>query len=531
MQSVHNRNYRVLAVDDSSIAREMLSAQLSGLGHDVTCAGGVKEAQEILVREEASTFDCVLTDWCMPDQTGEDLLFWLKRHDYTLASVVLSASLDEELVKLTLRGGASDCIGKPVRIPDLKDALSRAFESTGRRRRAAATQLAVHDAGLLQRRMNNLFAVDKLPTAVTVCFHPKFQAGGDSVAFFPFDADRMLVVLGDVSGHDLKSAMLSAYFQGMLRGMVRQHVPISQILEYFNSFLIDDWIDPAAGSHSVAPEIMSLSVCSAMVDLNAGNVVISSSGFPLPARIDRDGLPWICQAESGYPLGWFDPNPVLSLSVDTHCGDHLIVWTDGLEDFADKFQISTWSIAYRLLETQGSPQELAWLAEAHDDILLVHIALSKSGKGLKKFPVLAETYKKAQRQHIDDLQNRWRRSLQFALPELAAHRLFDILLCIREAVLNGLLHGCREATDCCRLTVVFDVEMQCLRVDVADPGTGHQFAIDNREDPASGELLENHRGLMLLHGIADGIELDNNGATLRLYFNLQKESNRETILT
>ena len=79
--------------------------------------------------------------------------------------------------------------------------------------------------------MNNPGAEAGLPMALTVCYHPCHEAGGDSVSFFALDASRVLIVAADVSGHDLKSAFISAYFQGMLRGMVEQHASIKDVLD------------------------------------------------------------------------------------------------------------------------------------------------------------------------------------------------------------------------------------------------------------------------------------------------------------
>ncbi|MEO8125744.1 MAG: SpoIIE family protein phosphatase [Bryobacteraceae bacterium] len=530
MPSPKRRNFRVLAVDDNATSRRMIAGQLSRLGFEVTLAGSAEEAKDILIRE-SSALHCLVTDCYMPGQSGLDLLGWLKDYDFTLASVVVSGESEEDLVGRTLRGGASDFVKKPVSLADLEAALSKGIHSTQRRRRAAATQMSVRDAGILQRRMNNLHGTVALPTPVTLCYHPKFEAGGDSVAFFPFDSDRLLVLASDVSGHDLRSALLSAYFQGMVRGMVEQNVPIGDVLNHFNSFLVNDWTEPSSTAVSCPAHVTSLSVCSVLVDLKFGTVSLSSSGFPLPARIGRDGVPWTFQLESGYPLGWFDPNPVSSLQVETRCGDHLVVWTDGLEDFANQLEISPWSLAYRLLETGGSAQTPEWLADSEDDVLLLHIPLDRTDSVLNQMPVLDETYQKTQLPQIDDLQIRWRSSLQFAFPKIKKYILFDILLCIRETVINGLLHGCRTASDICRLTVVMDREKQCLRIDVADPGPGHQFNVSQHAALASEELVDEHRGLLLIHRMADKAELERNGASVRLFFNLQKESSPQLLLS
>jgi hypothetical protein len=57
---------------------------------------------------------------------------------------------------------------------------------------------------------------------LTTRFYPINEAGGDLVKTTALDYDRILLVLGDVSGHGLKEGFLSAYFQGIIEGMANQ---------------------------------------------------------------------------------------------------------------------------------------------------------------------------------------------------------------------------------------------------------------------------------------------------------------------
>lgn len=461
----------------------------------------------------------------MPGQTGLDLLLWLKSHDHTLASIVISKAADENVITQTLRGGASDFLKKPVFSEELDAALQKTFESTRRRRRSVAAGSALREAGIVQRRMNNLGMADELPTPLTVCYHPRHDAGGDSVAFFLLDSSRVLIVVADVSGHDLKSAFISAYFQGTLRAMVEQRVPIRAILARFNRFLIHEWSRPQEAADGPVPEITSLAVCAATIDLKAGSVRLLNSGFPLAKRVDQNGRPWPCGEAGGNPLGWLDPNPVTEMSVPVNGADRLVVWTDGLEDLAAQLQISEWSLAFRiLLSKQEGGHPPAWLAGAPDDVLMVVIGLEKRGQESYRFPILAESYEKNRLDDIDEVQAFWRRSLAFAFPELAQQRVSEILLCTREAVLNGLQHGCAKPSEACRLTMAFDSGQNQLQVDVADPGPGHHFDHRTRAAP---QAPDDHRGLLLIHGLPQRVEQNSTGAAIRMFFELEQDAKRQ----
>jgi anti-sigma regulatory factor (Ser/Thr protein kinase) len=343
------------------------------------------------------------------------------------------------------------------------------------------------------------------------------------VAFFLLDPAQVLVVVADVSGHDLKSAFISAWFQGTLRAMVEQAVPIKSILARFNGFLTNEWSGPLDDAEQSAPEITSLAVCAATIDLEAGSVALINGGFPLAHRIDQSGTPWSCGEDGGHPLGWVDPNELMEMSFAVNGSDRLVVWTDGLEDLASQLQVSQWSLAFRILQAKEAGQSPTWLEGAPDDVLMVVIGLEKRDPASYLFPILADSYTKDQIDDIDEFQARWRRSVVFALPEFAQQRVSEILLCTREAVLNGLQHGCSGPPDLCRLTIAFDNGSKQLRVDVADPGPGHRF--DTRTQAFEQSPYE-HRGLHLIQGLPQRVEQDSTGARIRMFFEFEHDSGR-----
>ena len=128
---------------------------------------------------------------------------------------------------------------------------------------------------------------------MTVCHVPKHEAGGDSVGLFDLGEGRALLLVADVSGHDLKSAYLWAYFQGLLRGMVQARVAVAEILAHFNNFLVDEWGTAAEGCAG-EQEVVSVSVCAVEIDSRQRSARVLNSGSPRAVQILSSGRPRAC---------------------------------------------------------------------------------------------------------------------------------------------------------------------------------------------------------------------------------------------
>jgi len=86
---------RVLLVEDNRPVREFAQELLVDLGCEVVSAGGAREALEAL---ESGTFDLVFTDVVMPETSGVELAWTIRRQKPDLP-VLLATGYSEELLK------------------------------------------------------------------------------------------------------------------------------------------------------------------------------------------------------------------------------------------------------------------------------------------------------------------------------------------------------------------------------------------------------------------------------------------------
>lgn len=112
---------RILVVDDSELARNLIRDVLAKAGHEVEMAAGGGEA---LVFLEKGLYDLVVTDWVMPGMMGEELVARLRERHPTLPTVVITSYYDSELLgkdKLP----PDKVVKKPFKNEDLLQAVER----------------------------------------------------------------------------------------------------------------------------------------------------------------------------------------------------------------------------------------------------------------------------------------------------------------------------------------------------------------------------------------------------------------------
>lgn len=136
-------------------------------------------------------------------------------------------------------------------------------------------------------------------------------------------------------------------------------------------------------------------------------------------------------------------------------------------------------------------------------------------------PVIFEQYAGDEYTNIDKLQSVWKRSLQYTLSSENKETIYDLILCCREAVLNALIHGCDSSPDkSCSFQVCVNDAKDCVRVQVDDPGHGHDFDLEERLQQLD-QLNGKHLGLGIIKHVSDNCSIENQGSTVIFEFDLK----------
>lgn len=115
---------KILVVDDEQLTVDMLCTFLKLIGHDAVSALSGRQTWDRLAYEEP---DAVLLDIMLPDDSGLDICRRMRAEEKTrdIPIIMISAhspKMDRESAEV----GATGYLQKPIRLPDLKQALESA---------------------------------------------------------------------------------------------------------------------------------------------------------------------------------------------------------------------------------------------------------------------------------------------------------------------------------------------------------------------------------------------------------------------
>ena len=146
-------NLRVLAVDDEPGILELLrTAFVAFDNYDISVASSAPAAIKTLENAD-KPFDCLLIDIQMPGMNGIELLREIRSMaDYTETPVImLTAMSDRKYVDEAFLEGATDYVGKPFELMDLRGRMHSAYRLVKERQRAQQSQ---QSAKLLQDELD-----------------------------------------------------------------------------------------------------------------------------------------------------------------------------------------------------------------------------------------------------------------------------------------------------------------------------------------------------------------------------------------
>lgn len=504
----------MLVVEDDPEGLCYFETSLRTAGFQTLTAKSAFEAERTCQTHGFNQIDAVLTDFRMPERTGLELLQWIQDKDPSLATVVVTAQGEKELVKRTLDLGGAGFLEKPIQHKPLVDAMERAVDRTRRQRRVLSSARALDDASVVDHQLNS-YIPDSLRERFRLSYLPLHKMGGDFINVWTVDNDnRLMILVGDVSGHDLRSAYVAAYFQGIFRGHVESGSALETSLHSFNNQLIRE--------AAVVPSTLAMSWFE--IDYTQQLLTVYNCGFPPFYLSDANGS--VRRGQLGtHPLGWFENLPLAKQEVPLEKATFLHIFTDGVVDYADQLGINPLSLAYRL--SRGTiPAGDANQPPPPDDILCLTYQLQPITSVNNTFePIIDEQYSGAEYVHVDNLQSVWRRSLQYALEEdLIGDRLYDLLICIREGMLNALIHGCAGSSEkFCHLLISYNREANCVRVRIDDPGKGHNFKISERLRDLDNLPEGRQLGLGIVQHLSDEFNIENKGTSLVFDFYVTPE--------
>lgn len=151
-------------------------------------------------------------------------------------------------------------------------------------------------------------------------WYPSELVSGDYFDYLPMPDGSMAFVVGDVTGHGLAPALLTASTQSLMRALVRTNTDVSKILATANSILAQETEDDRF-----------VTLFLGKLDVAARSFTYASAGHPtgyvldasgaVKARLESTALPLSVLPDDSFPTGD---------QIELHDGDLVLLLTDGV---------------------------------------------------------------------------------------------------------------------------------------------------------------------------------------------------------
>lgn len=124
--------FRVLVVDDSTFVRDTIKRTLRKFIPSVEIFDAV-DGQRAISHMKGNKIDLILSDWEMPEMTGEEFLQWVRSQPSSLKTpfIMISTCGNREHVITAAQAGVSDYLTKPFSPDELKNKVTKQLQKIG----------------------------------------------------------------------------------------------------------------------------------------------------------------------------------------------------------------------------------------------------------------------------------------------------------------------------------------------------------------------------------------------------------------
>jgi sigma-B regulation protein RsbU (phosphoserine phosphatase) len=327
---------RLLLVEDSSTMRRMLAMKLQEAGYEVVTAhDGVQGLAK--AREEPRP-ELILSDYEMPEMDGAGLCQAIKADkDLRWIPIVMLTTLGEIENKVAgLEAGADDYILKPKSPDDFRELfarvqaqirigdLTRQLAERNRLLEAAHKKLTF-ELKLAQKVQFALMPRPPKPRGVlrlAVRYTPANELGGDVYDIYRLENNRLGILVADVSGHGVNSAMLSGMVKALAAPLTIAVLEPGELLAGLD-----------VATEQYFPEGYFCTGFYLIADEETGLIRYAGVGHP-PAIIVGPNGPRTLPSNPGMlGIGMVDGTAGDADRLEP--GESLIIYTDGLTDAMD----------------------------------------------------------------------------------------------------------------------------------------------------------------------------------------------------
>jgi sigma-B regulation protein RsbU (phosphoserine phosphatase) len=204
--------------------------------------------------------------------------------------------------------------------------------------------------------------IDNESVRIEGYLQPSSQLAGDMYMWYQLDHNRYALLLIDVMGHGVASAMIANSIHILARRYMLKDTPPAKIIQLLNEFMFTLFNNQSDQLYFFTAIYLVIDTENNLIDyVNAGHLpILHQTATGQILHLDSNST----------PVGIL-PNGTFSAGkIDFNKGDRLLLFTDGfIEESKQEYQDILKSVKTSLSEYSGSPPIFNYLLNKHADIL------------------------------------------------------------------------------------------------------------------------------------------------------------------
>jgi sigma-B regulation protein RsbU (phosphoserine phosphatase) len=159
--------------------------------------------------------------------------------------------------------------------------------------------------------------------SVEAYYQPVRTIGGDFGLVIPDGEDYLNLMVCDVSGHGVSSALVANRIYTETMSQLGQSIGLAPMLRHLNHFVI----------HDIGSSVFFFTLAAARINRSARSLEFIGAGHP-PGIVIRHGQPPILLESRSLVLGFLEDAVIgeATIEIPIQTGDRLMLYTDGLTD-------------------------------------------------------------------------------------------------------------------------------------------------------------------------------------------------------
>jgi phosphoserine phosphatase RsbU/P len=319
----------ILVVDDTPTNLGVISGALKDSYRTKVATSG-KKALEIASGPEKP--DLILLDVMMPEMDGYEVCRRLKADSETreIPVIFLTGQTKDEDETRGFEVGAVDYVHKPFSAAVVKARVQSHIMLREARQQLAQQLIAINNELEMAREIQLSILPHELPKVacleIAARYMPMTSVAGDFYDFIVVDEKHLGVLIADVSGHGLPSALIASMLQVALSGQVAHASDPAQVLSGLNKAICGKFRQNFVTAAYI------------YVDMEKRTMSYGGAGHP-PLLMWQNASGKATQVlENGLVLGLFADAAYSAVSLPLEPGDRTVLYTDGIVEAPNSSQ-------------------------------------------------------------------------------------------------------------------------------------------------------------------------------------------------